>query len=102
MLVVPELAHEMECLERSEEAGFPQRLRRLRQRRDQLADALQLAAWRQGKLKFRSGDDGGEEEVIEELVESAPGPSGGPGGRARKAEAGRRIYIFFYKIQSIG
>jgi hypothetical protein len=44
MLVVPELAHEMECLERAEEAGFPQRLRRLRQRRDRLADALQLAA----------------------------------------------------------
>ena len=73
MLVVPELAHEMECLERSEEAGFPRRLRRLRQRRDQLADALQLAAWRQGKLKLKSGgggDDGDEEEeVIEEVVE---------------------------------
>ena len=89
MLVVPELAHEMECLERSEEAGFPRRLRRLRQRRDQLADALQLAAWRQGKLKLKSGDDGDdEEEVIEEVVGRAPGPSSGAGGRARKAEAG--------------
>ena len=49
MLVVPELAHEMECLERSEAAGSTIRLRHLRQRRDQMADALQLAEWRQSQ-----------------------------------------------------
>lgn len=56
MLVVPELAHEMECLEKAEEAKIPARLRQLQQRRDRLADALQLAAWRREKL-------GGEQVV---------------------------------------
>ena len=50
MLVVPELQHELECLQRADEAGFPEKLRKLRQRRDALSDAVQLSAWRGGRV----------------------------------------------------
>ena len=82
MLVVPELAHEMECLERSQDAGLPQRLRKLRRRRAEIEDALQLAAWRQGKLGAKITTT--TAAVL--IVDSAPGSRGGEGGRARKAE----------------
>ena len=50
MLVVPELQHELECLRRADEAGFPEKLGKLRQRRDALSDAVQLSAWRGGRV----------------------------------------------------
>lgn len=83
MLVVPELAHEMECLERAEKAGFPQRLRRLRQRRDRLADELQLAAWRLDNP--RRSDDASDDPAAVEAV-STPEARRGSGGGAREAE----------------
>ena len=49
MLVVPELQHELECLRRGQ-AGFPEKLGKLRQRRDALSDAVQLSAWRGGRV----------------------------------------------------
>lgn len=51
MLVVPELAHEMRCLQKSDARNEYAKIKELRRRRDDLADALQLAedAARHGK-----------------------------------------------------
>jgi hypothetical protein len=77
MLVVPELAHEMECLEQAVEKGIPSRLARQRHRRDDLADAVQLATWQQsaaaGAGAGAGAGYGGAGYGIKTRVESAYG-----------------------------
>ena len=46
MLVVPELAHELRCLEEAEARGAGEAIRALRRERDALSDAAQLRMWR--------------------------------------------------------
>lgn len=46
MLVVPELAHELRCLEEAEARGAFENIRALRRERDELSDAAQLRMWR--------------------------------------------------------
>ena len=46
MLVVPELAHELRCLEEAEQRGAGEAIRALRRERDALSDAAQLRMWR--------------------------------------------------------
>jgi HAD superfamily 5'-nucleotidase-like hydrolase len=46
MLVVPELAHELRCLEEAEARGVGEKIRALRRERDALSDAAQLRMWR--------------------------------------------------------
>ena len=48
MLGCPSCDAMLRCLRRADEAGFPEKLGKLRQRRDALSDAVQLSAWRGG------------------------------------------------------
>jgi len=58
MLVVPELAHELKCLEDAEARGAPEAIRALRRERDALSDAAQLRRWRASVIRDASVEAG--------------------------------------------
>jgi HAD superfamily 5'-nucleotidase-like hydrolase len=58
MLVVPELAHELKCLEDAEAKGAPEAIRNLRRERDALSDAAQLRRWRASVIRDASVEAG--------------------------------------------
>ena len=68
MLVVPELAHEMECLERAVEEDTPGKLRDLRRRRTALEDALQLAEFQMSVEKTM--DDDAYDALVKDATEA--------------------------------
>ena len=58
MLVVPELAHELKCLEDAEARGAHEEIRALRRERDALSDAAQLRGWRASVVRDASVEAG--------------------------------------------
>ena len=60
MLVVPELAHELKCLEEAEASGAHEEIRALRRKRDALSDAAQLRGWRASVVRDASVELGDE------------------------------------------
>ena len=78
MLVVPELAHELNCLEEAEKKGTFETIRKLRTERDALSDETQLRRWRASVVRDASveagvGWGGGSELLSSELSEDLEG-----------------------------
>ena len=86
MLVVPELAHEMECLERAVEEDTPGKLRDLRRRRTALEDALQLAEFQMSVEKTM--DDDAYDALVKDATEA----------RLAHREELRRMHAEFHPI----
>jgi glutaredoxin len=58
MLVVPELAHELDCLEEAEKSGVFEKIRTARTERDALSDETQLRVWRASVVRDASIEAG--------------------------------------------